>query len=39
MRKAAAALRGYRVLADHTEEVRRFGRVPDDQRRERQALG
>jgi hypothetical protein len=38
MRKAAAALREYRVLTDYIEEIRRFGRVPDDQRREGQTL-
>jgi len=38
MIKAAAALREYRVVTDYIEEVRRFGRVPDDQRREGQSL-
>lgn len=38
MKKAAAALREYRVLTDYIEEVRRFGRIPDDQRREGQTL-
>lgn len=38
LRKAAAALREYCVLTDYIEEVRRFGRVPDDQRREGQTL-
>ena len=36
--KAAAALREYRVVTGYIEEVRRFGRVPDDQRREGQTL-
>ena len=36
--KAAAALVEYRRLTDYIEEVRRFGRVPDDQRREGQTL-
>ncbi len=36
--KASEALRQYRILADYIEEVRRFGRVPDDQRREGQTL-
>ena len=36
--KAAATLREYHVLTDYIEEVRRFGRVPDDQRREGQTL-
>jgi len=38
MVKAAAALREYRVVTDYIEEVRQFGRVPDDQRREGRAL-
>lgn len=38
MIKAATALREYRIVTDYIEEVRRFGRVPDDQRREGQTL-
>jgi hypothetical protein len=38
MIKAAAALREYCVVTDYIEEVRRFGRVPIDQRREGQTL-
>jgi hypothetical protein len=36
--EAAEALRQYCVLTEYIEEVRRFGRVPDDQRRENQTL-
>lgn len=36
--EAAEALRQYRNLTDYIEEVRRFGRVPDPQRREGQTL-
>jgi hypothetical protein len=36
--QAAEALRQYRVLTEYIEEVRRFGRVPEDQRREGQTL-
>jgi hypothetical protein len=35
---AARALHDYRVAVDYIEEVRRFGRVPQDQRREGQSL-
>lgn len=38
MMEAAAALGQYRLLTKYIEEVRRFGRVPDDQRREGQTL-
>ncbi len=38
MHKAAAALRQYRLLTDYIEEVRRFGRVPDNQLRDGQTL-
>ncbi|MCO6435478.1 MAG: hypothetical protein J5J06_00130 [Phycisphaerae bacterium] len=38
MHKAAAALQQYRLLMDYIEEVRRFGRVPDDQLRDGQTL-
>jgi hypothetical protein len=36
--KAAQALHEYRVLMEYIEEVRRFGKVPSDQRREGQTL-
>jgi hypothetical protein len=36
--KAADALRQYRIMMEYIEEVRRFGRIPDDQRREDQTL-
>lgn len=36
--KAADALRQYRIMMEYIEEVRRFGRIPDDQRREGQTL-
>lgn len=38
MHKAAAALHQFRLLTDYIEEVRRFGRVPDDQLRDGQSL-
>jgi hypothetical protein len=38
LHKSADALHRYRLLMDYIEEVRRFGRVPDDQRREGQSL-
>jgi hypothetical protein len=38
LHKAAAAFRQYRDLMDYIEEVRRFGRVPDDQRKEGQTV-
>jgi len=38
MHKAAASLQQYRLLTDYIEEVRRFGRVPDDQLRDGQTL-
>lgn len=38
LHQAAEALRQYRALTEYIEEVRRFGRVPDDQRREGQTL-
>jgi hypothetical protein len=38
LHQAAEALRQYRVLTEYIEEVRRFGRVPEDQRREGQTL-
>jgi len=36
--KTATAFRRYREMMDYIEEVRRFGRVPDDQRKEGQTL-
>jgi hypothetical protein len=36
--KAAAAFRQYRDMMDYIEEVRRFGKAPDDQRKEGQSL-
>src|SRR5439155_1073611 len=36
--KAAKSLHEYRLLMDYIEEVRRFGSVPDDQRKEGQSL-
>lgn len=38
LHNAAEALRQYRILTDYIEEVRRFGRAPEDQRREGQTL-
>jgi hypothetical protein len=38
LHQAAEALRQYRALTKYIEEVRRFGRVPDDQRCEGQTL-
>jgi len=38
LHNAAKALRRYREMMDYIEEVRRFGRVPDGQRREGQTL-
>lgn len=38
LHKAAKALHEYRLLMEYIEEVRRFGHVPDDQRREGQSL-
>lgn len=38
MHNAAAALHQYRLLTEHIEEVRRFGRVPEDQLRDGQSL-
>jgi hypothetical protein len=35
---AAAAFRRYRDMMDYIEEVRRFGRAPDNQRKEGQTL-
>jgi hypothetical protein len=36
--KAADSFRRYREIMEYIEEVRRFGRVPDDQRKEGQTL-
>jgi hypothetical protein len=36
--KAAQAFHEYRILMDYIEEVRRFAKVPNDQRREGQSL-
>jgi hypothetical protein len=36
--KAAKSLHEYRLLMEYIEEVRRFGRVPDNQRKEGQTL-
>lgn len=36
--QSAKALKEYSMLMDYIEEVRRFGRVPDNQRREGQSL-
>lgn len=38
LHQAAKDLHQYRLLMDYIEEVRRFGRVPDDQRKEGQSL-
>ena len=38
LHKSAAAFRQYRELMDYIDEVRRHGRVPDDQRKEGQTL-
>jgi hypothetical protein len=38
LHKAATAFRRYREMMDYIEEVRRFGRVPDDQGKEGQTL-
>jgi hypothetical protein len=38
LHKAADSLRQYREIMAYIEEVRRFGRVPDDQRKEGQTL-
>lgn len=38
LHKAAAAFRRYREMMDYIEEVRRFGRVPENQRIEGQSL-
>lgn len=38
LHKASASMRNYQNLMDYIAEVRRFGRVPSDQRREGQTL-
>ena len=38
LHKAAAEIHRYRLLMDYIAEVRRFGRVPPDRKREGQTL-
>ena len=38
LHKSAHALHEYRLLMEYIEEVRRFGRIPDNQRREGQTM-